>query len=128
MSGGRPPRPEGRGFHAPGWLRCGPCGATSFPPRPEGRGFSEDLDDAKSSILPSALSTCPCHSDHFRRSIFSRISLPNTAWHWFRLMSDPHEQFCWTSRWCRVMLLRRAPSLLSGRDDDDIDPHAMPLL
>src|SRR2546421_8189529 len=43
--GGRPPRPEGRGFHAPGWLRCGPAGATSFPPRPEGRGFSEDLDD-----------------------------------------------------------------------------------
>src|SRR5712691_4804201 len=42
---GRPPRPEGRGFHAPGWLRCGPCGATSFPPRPKGRGFSEDLDD-----------------------------------------------------------------------------------
>src|SRR5438105_11962758 len=42
---GRPPRPEGRGFHAPGWLRCGPAGATSFPPRPEGRGFSEDLDD-----------------------------------------------------------------------------------
>ena len=49
-------------------------------------------------------------------------------WHWFRLMSDPHEQFCWTSRWCRVMLLRRALSLLSGRDDDDLDPHAMPLL
>src|SRR3989440_7990605 len=44
--GGRPPRPEGRGFHAPGWLRCGPAGATSFPPRPEGRGFSEDLDEA----------------------------------------------------------------------------------
>jgi len=43
--GGRPPRPEGRGFHAPGWLRCGPCGATSFPPRPQGAGFSEDLDD-----------------------------------------------------------------------------------
>ena len=43
--GGRPPRPEGRGFHAPGWLRCGPAGATSFPPRPEGRGFSEDLDE-----------------------------------------------------------------------------------
>src|SRR5438270_9300289 len=42
---GRPPRPEGRGFHAPGWLRCGPAGATSFPPRPEGRGFSEDLDE-----------------------------------------------------------------------------------
>src|SRR5438094_10498226 len=42
---GRPPRPSGRGFHAPGWLRCGPAGATSFPPRPEGRGFSEDLDD-----------------------------------------------------------------------------------
>jgi hypothetical protein len=48
--------------------------------------------------------------------------------HWFRLMSDPHEQFCWTSRWCRVMLFRRAPSLLSGRDADDMDPHAMPLL
>src|SRR5215475_14695213 len=48
--------------------------------------------------------------------------------HWFRLMSDPHEQFCWTSRWYRVMLLRRALSLLSGSDDDDIDPPAMPLL
>jgi hypothetical protein len=48
--------------------------------------------------------------------------------HWFRLMSDSHEQFCWTSRWCRVMLLRRAIALSSGGDDDDIDPHAMPLL
>src|SRR5215813_5589994 len=43
-SGGRPPRPEGRGFHAPGWLRCGPCGATPFPPRPERRGSSGVLD------------------------------------------------------------------------------------
>src|SRR2546428_1046980 len=42
--GGRPPRPEGRGFHAPGWLRCGPCGATPFPPRPERRGSSGGLD------------------------------------------------------------------------------------
>ena len=42
--GGRPPRPEGRGFHAPGWLRCGPCGATPFPPRPERRGSSGVLD------------------------------------------------------------------------------------
>src|SRR5215510_13611913 len=41
---GRPPRPEGRGFHAPGWLRCGPCGATPFPPRPERRGSSGVLD------------------------------------------------------------------------------------
>jgi hypothetical protein len=31
--------------------------------------------------------------------------------HWFRLMSDPHEQFCWTTRLCRVMLLRRGTSL-----------------
>ena len=38
-------RPEGRGFHAPGWLRCGPCGATPFPPRPERRGFSGVLGD-----------------------------------------------------------------------------------
>src|SRR5712691_6150891 len=37
-------RPEGRGFHAPGWLRCGPCGATPFPPRPERRGSSGVLD------------------------------------------------------------------------------------
>src|SRR4030095_6606656 len=33
------------------------------------------------SILPSALSTCPCHSDHFRRSILSRMASPNTASH-----------------------------------------------
>jgi hypothetical protein len=32
-------------------------------------------------------------------------------WHWFRLMSDPHEQFCWTTRLGRVMLLRRGLSL-----------------
>src|SRR5438105_1830333 len=51
---GRPPRPEGRGFHAPGWLRCGPAGATSFPPRPEGRGFSEDLDEG-SRLLRSLI-------------------------------------------------------------------------
>jgi hypothetical protein len=50
------------------------------------------------------------------------------SWHWFRLMSDPHEQFCWTSQWGRVMLLRRAISLSSGGDDDDLAPHAMPLL
>src|SRR5437016_10555127 len=37
-------------------------------------------------------------------------------WHWFRLMTDPHEQFCWTSRQCRVMLLRRETSLSSGGD------------
>src|SRR5499426_555273 len=43
-------------------------------------------------------------------------------------MSDSHEQFCWTSRWCRVMLLRRAIALSSGGDDDDIDPDAMSLL
>jgi hypothetical protein len=47
--------------------------------------------------------------------------------HWFRLMADPHEQFCWTSRQCRVMLLRRETSLSSG-GDYDIDPKAMPLL
>jgi hypothetical protein len=47
--------------------------------------------------------------------------------HWFRLMSDPHEQFCWTTRLCRVMLLRRGTSLSLG-GDYDIDPHAMSLL
>ena len=47
--------------------------------------------------------------------------------HWFRLMADPYEQFCWTSRQCRVMLLRREISLSSG-GDYDIDPKAMPLL
>src|SRR5256885_16950234 len=55
--GGRPPRPEGRGFHAPGWLRCGPAGATSFPPRPEGRGFSEDLDE-KRHLGQGSQATC----------------------------------------------------------------------
>src|SRR4029434_7657915 len=44
------------------------------------------------------------------------------------LMSDSNEQFCWTSRWCRVMLLRRAIALSARGDDDDIDPDAMPLL
>jgi hypothetical protein len=39
------------------------------------------IDDSRSSILPSALSTCPCHSDHFRRAIFSRMSSPNAASH-----------------------------------------------
>src|SRR6266568_8591779 len=38
---------EGRGFHAPGWLRCGPTGATPFPPRPERRGSSGVLDGAE---------------------------------------------------------------------------------
>ncbi len=47
--------------------------------------------------------------------------------HWFRLMADPREQFCWTSRQCRVMLLRRETSL-SSRGDYDIDPKAMPLV
>ena len=45
LGGGRPSRPEGRGFHTPGWLRCGPCGATPFPPRPERRGFSGVLGE-----------------------------------------------------------------------------------
>ena len=27
------------------------------------------MDDSRSSTFPSALSTCPCHSDHFRRAI-----------------------------------------------------------
>jgi class 3 adenylate cyclase len=31
--------------------------------------------------------------------------------HWFRLMSDTHERFCWTTRLCRVMLLHRGISL-----------------
>ena len=31
--------------------------------------------------------------------------------HWFRVMSNPHERFCWTTRLCRVMLLRRGLSL-----------------
>src|SRR5207245_2868438 len=48
---GRPPRPEGRGFHAPGWLRCGPCGATPFPPRPERRGSSGVLDGVIKNLV-----------------------------------------------------------------------------
>ena len=48
--------------------------------------------------------------------------------HWFRLMSDPHEAFCWTSRWGSVMRLCRAISLSAGEEDDDLDPQAMPLL
>ena len=47
--------------------------------------------------------------------------------HWFRLMAAPHEQFFWTSRQWRVMLLRRATSLSSG-GDYDTDSKAMPLL
>jgi hypothetical protein len=47
--------------------------------------------------------------------------------HWFRLMSDPHEQFCWTTRLCRVMLLRRGISWPLG-GDYDIVPQAMSLL
>src|SRR5215467_8765195 len=35
----------------------------------------------RSFIFASALSTCPCHSDHLRRSIWSRIASPNTASH-----------------------------------------------
>ena len=62
------------------------------------------------------------------QALGSPLPTKSATRHWFRLMSDPHEQFCWTSRWCRVMLLRRAISLSSGGDDDDIDPHAMPLL
>jgi hypothetical protein len=54
--------------------------------------------------------------------------LEKDGWHWFRLMAAPHEQFFWTSRQWRVMLLRRATSLSSGGDDDDIAPHTMPLL
>ena len=41
----------------------------------------------------------------------SRFSNRKNGRHWFRLMSDPHEQFCWTTRLCRVMLLRRGTSL-----------------
>ena len=52
---GRPPRPEGRGFHAPGWLRCGPCGATPFPPRPERRGSSGVLDGGNISRTAAKL-------------------------------------------------------------------------
>lgn len=27
--------------------------------------------------------------------------------HWFRLMSDAHARFCWTTQPCRIMLLWR---------------------
>src|SRR5215510_7192928 len=47
--------------------------------------------------------------------------------HWFRLMSDTHERFCWTTQPCRVMLLHRGMSLSLG-GDDDFDPYAMSLL
>src|SRR5262245_28920399 len=47
--------------------------------------------------------------------------------HWFRLMSDPHERFGWTTRQDRDMLLRRVISLSLG-GEYDIAPHAMSLL
>jgi len=47
--------------------------------------------------------------------------------HWFRLMSDTHERFCWTTRLCRVMLLHRGISLSLG-GDYDFDPYAVSLL
>ena len=59
-------------------------------------------------------------------AVYKNCPLP-TPGHWFRLMADPHEQFCWTSRQCRGMLLRRETSLSSG-GDYDIDPKAMSLL
>src|SRR5713226_6576693 len=54
LGGGRPSRPEGRGFHTPGWLRCGPCGATPFPPHPERRGSSGVLGGTGLPLFPSA--------------------------------------------------------------------------
>jgi hypothetical protein len=57
----------------------------------------------------------------------TRIYKVKTSRHWFRLMSDSHERFGWTTRLGRVMLLRRGTSLSLG-GDYDIDPHAMSLL
>ena len=34
-----------------------------------------------------------------------------TGGHWFRLMSDTHARFCWTTQPCRIMLLHRGMSL-----------------
>jgi len=50
-----------------------------------------------------------------------------TGRHWFRLMSDTHERFCWTTRLCRVMLLHRGICLSLG-GDYDFDPYAVSLL
>jgi hypothetical protein len=43
------------------------------------------------------------------------------ARHWFRLMSDTHARFCWTTQPCRIMLLHRGMSLSLG-GDYDFDP------
>jgi len=48
------------------------------------------------------------------QALGSPLPTKSATRHWFRLMSDPHEQFCWTSRWCRVMRIRRALSLCQG--------------
>jgi hypothetical protein len=55
------------------------------------------------------------------------IARNGTSRHWFRVISDPHERFCWTTRLCSVMLLRRGISVSLG-GEYDIDPHAMSLL
>src|SRR4029450_1930867 len=43
--------------------------------------LKDPIELSRSSILPRDLSTCPCHSDHCRRSIFSPIASPRTASH-----------------------------------------------
>ena len=68
------------------------------------------------------------HQKRSARACRNLQALPKAhRWHWFRLMAAPHEQFFWTSRQRRVMLLRRAISLSSG-GDYDTDPKALPLL
>jgi chromosome partitioning protein len=64
---------------------------------------------------------------HVQKIMWSKFALTHQERHWFRLMSDPHERFGWTTRLCRVMLLRRGISVSLG-GEYDIDPHAMSLL
>jgi hypothetical protein len=59
--------------------------------------------------------------------LLSHLLTDSAKRHWFRLMSDTHERFCWTTRLCRVMLLHRGICLSLG-GDYDFDPYAVSLL
>jgi hypothetical protein len=64
--------------------------------------YFEALGQFEQAKAPMRTQLEQCAGD-FERALVQR--------HWFRLMSDTHARFCWTTRLWRVMLLHRGISL-----------------
>jgi hypothetical protein len=124
---------------SPAGLRVRTTVDTCAPDRESGETAGAGCDCLRPSGLVSAGRTRVCLDASDRRTndpgpneLFHGIRcmlfpLSSSLWYWFRLMSDPHERFCWTTLLCRVMLLRRGLSMSLG-GEYDIDLHTMSLL